>query len=318
MSKIAYVNGTYLPLSRAAIHVEDRGFQFADGVYEVVYLHQGRPVDVVLHLDRLERSLRELRLPAPMGRLALMAVIAELARRNRLRTGLVYIQVTRGAAPRNHVFPAPATRPTIVVTLRRAAHFPENLEDWTGTAITMPDQRWARCDIKSVALLPNVLAKQAAREAGAVEAILFDHAGMITEGASTSVWIVDQHGVLRTRKLGHEILPGCTRAALLTELEVAGTALEQRAVSRAELHAAREVFLTAATSFVKPILSLDGVPVGDGQIGPVARHLFALLSRHITGDPVPPAVAAPPPVHPWRAESEQPEAAIGLPPDRQG
>jgi D-alanine transaminase len=283
MSRIAYVNGTYLPHSNAAIHIEDRGFQFADGVYEVVYLNHGRPVDAGLHLDRLDRSLRELRITPPASRAALLAVIDELARRNRLRTGLIYIQVTRGAAPRNHVFPDAATRPTLVVTVRRAAPFPKTLKHWRATAITLPDERWARCDIKSVALLPNVLAKQAARMQGADEAILYDRHDMVTEGASTSVWIVDQHGVLRTRPLGNAILPGCTRAALIADLHHEKIDFEERAFSRAELAAAQEVFITAATTFVKPILALDGAPVGDGTTGPVTARLFDLFARHVTG-----------------------------------
>jgi D-alanine transaminase len=283
MPRTAYVNGSYLPHSHAAIHVEDRGFQFADAVYEVVFLNQGRPVDATLHLDRLDRSLRELRITPPMGRAALLAVIDELARRNRLRTALIYIQITRGSAPRNHIFPTPTPNPTLVVTMRRAAPFPKTLQGWTAGAITLPDERWARCDIKSVSLLPNVLARQAAREQGATEAILYDRDGMITEGASTSVWIVDRDGTLRTGPLSNAVLPGCTRAALMTELAAHGIPFEERAFSRAELAAAREVFITAATTFVKPILTLDHAAVGDGQIGPVATRLFALFARHVTG-----------------------------------
>jgi D-alanine transaminase len=281
MSRIAYVNGSYLPHSHAAVHVEDRGFQFADGVYEVVFMDRGRAVDAGLHLDRLERSLRELRIAAPIGRAALLAVVGELARRNRLRTALVYIQVTRGSAARNHVFPAAATSPTLVVTMRRAAPVPTSLAGWTASAITLPDERWARCDIKTVSLLPNVLAKQAAREAGAAEAILYDQSGMVTEGASTSVWIVDREGVLRTRPLSNAILPGCTRAALMAELQASGIGFEERAFSRAELAEAQEVFITAATTFVKPILTLDGAPVGDGAVGPVAARLFDVFARHV-------------------------------------
>jgi D-alanine transaminase len=283
MSRIAYVNGAYLPHASAAVHVEDRGFQFADGVYEVVFLQGGRPIDAALHLDRLDRSLRALRIAPPSGRAALLAVVREVARRNRISTGLIYIQVTRGTAPRNHAFPSPAPRPTLVVTIRRAAPVPKNLDNWHAAAITLPDERWARCDIKSVSLLPNVLARQAAKEQGALEAILYDRHGMITEGASTSVWIVDQDGVLRTRPLSHAILPGCTRAALIAELAASGIIFEERAFSRAELSAAREVFITAATSFIKPILTLDGAKVGAGIPGPVAINLFDVFARHVTG-----------------------------------
>jgi D-alanine transaminase len=283
MSRIAYVNGRYVPLSRASVHVEDRGFQFADGVYEVLYRHEGRLVDCDLHMDRLERSLRALRLAAPLGRAALLVVVEEVARRNRLASGLIYMQVTRGSAPRLHAFPPAGTRPSIVVTMRRTPPFPARVETWQAAAVTLPDQRWARCDIKSVSLLPNVLAREAAREAGALEAILFDGDGMVTEGASTSVFIVDAQGRIRTRPLSDAILPGCTRAALIARMAEAGLAVEERAFSVAELRAAREVFVTSATSFVKPITRLDGAMVGDGQPGPVTARLFTLLARHVMG-----------------------------------
>jgi D-alanine transaminase len=282
MSRIAYVNGRYVPLPHASVHVEDRGYQFADGIYEVIYRHRGRLIDRDLHLARLDRSLRELRIAAPMSHASLLAVLEEVARRNRLETGLIYMQVTRGVAPRLHPFPPPGTKPSLVVTMRRAAPFPSSIDTWHANAVTLPDQRWARCDIKSVALLPNVLAKQAAREAGAYEAILVDADGMVTEGASTSVFIVDAQGVLRTRKLTQAILPGCTRAALLAELH--GVAFREEAFSLAELKSAREVFITAATNFVKPIIEVDGAKVGAGVPGPVARQLFATMISRIEGN----------------------------------
>ncbi len=283
MSRIAYVNGRYAPQPDACVNVEDRGFQFADGVYEVVLVHRGRFVDSGLHLDRLDRSLREMRITPPMGRAALACVLAEVVRRNRITDGLVYMQVTRGVSRRDHAFPRVAVPASLVVTARAGAGLPASLDAWAGSAITRPDQRWARCDIKSVALLPNVLAKQAAREAGALEAILVDRDGLVTEGASTSVWMVDAQGVLRTRPLGHAILPGCTRDALMTLLGAEAIGFEERAFAAGELAAAREVFLTSATSFVKPITRLDGAPVGDGQVGPVARRLHALFMRHVSG-----------------------------------
>lgn len=283
MSRIAYVNGAYLPQREAAVNVEDRGYQFADGVYEVVHLYRGRLIDAELHLARLDRSLGEMRIAAPMSRGALMHVLAEVARRNRVTEGLLYMQVTRGVARRDHAFPAAATPPAIVVTVRRTAPFPRDLDAWAVAAVTHPDQRWARCDIKSVSLLPNVLAKQAARERGAAEAILIGADGQVTEGASTSIWIVDADGVLRTRPLSHAILPGCTRAALVALLQDDGVDFEERPFTEAELRRAREVFLTSATSFVRPIVALDGAPVGDGAVGPVARRLFALFTRHVDG-----------------------------------
>jgi D-alanine transaminase len=281
MSRIAYVNGRYLPLPHAQVHIEDRGFQFADGVYEVLYRHDGRLIDRDLHLDRLERSLGELRLSAPMGRRALLAVIDEVARRNRLASGLIYMQVTRGSAPRLHAFPPPGTKVTLVVTMRRAGAYPRLIDDWQAGAITLPDERWARCDIKSVSLLPNVLARQAAREAGALEAIFVDSGGMVTEGASTSVFIVDRAGQVVTRPLSQAILPGCTRAALIARMGEAGIPVQQRAFSAREMAAASEVFITAATTFVKPITRLDGAIVGEGTPGPVARRLFALMAHHV-------------------------------------
>ena len=281
MSRIAYVNGRYVPHAQARVHIEDRGYQFADGVYEVAYLHEGRLIDRDLHLDRLARSLRELQIRWPIARAALVAVLGEVVARNRRRSGLLYIQVTRGVARREHAFPPPGTRPALVVTLRRAPLFPASLEGWTASAITMPDERWARCDIKSVGLLANVLARQAARAQGATEAILYDGDGMVTEGASTSVWIVGADGTLRTRPLSHAILPGCTRAALIEEMRRAGIVLEERAFSLAELGGAREVFLTAASTFLKPVLTLDGAPVGSGETGPVAQSLFTLFARRV-------------------------------------
>ncbi len=283
MSRIAYVNGRYLPLTSAQVHVEDRGFQFADGVYEVLYRHEGRLIDADLHLNRLARSLAELRLSAPMERAALLAVAEEVARRNRLTSGLIYMQVTRGSAPRAHVFPPAGTRPTLVVTMRRTAPYPRSIDEWQAGAITMPDQRWARCDIKSVGLLANVLARQAAREADALEAIFIDDDGMVTEGASTTVFIVDRHGQVLTRPLSHAILPGCTRAALIARMAEAGMSVEERAFSAEEMRRAAEVFITAATTFVKPITRLDGAIVGDGAPGPQARRLFSLMSAHVRG-----------------------------------
>ncbi len=282
MSRIAYVNGRYIPHAQAVVHIEDRGYQFADGVYEVAYLHAGKLIDLGLHLDRLARSLRELQIRWPIARAALESVLREMVVRNRRRSGLLYIQITRGVARREHAFPAAGTRPALVVTLRRAPPFPDSLDGWTTSAITQPDQRWDRCDIKSVGLLPNILARQAAREQGAGEAILYDGDAMVTEGASTSVWIVDANGRLRTRPLSHAILPGCTRAALIEEMQLAGIVLEERAFSLSELRDAGEVFLTSASSFLKPVLQLDGRPVGTGRIGPVAQRLFSLFARRMS------------------------------------
>jgi D-alanine transaminase len=284
MSRIAYVNGSYLPQRDASVNVEDRGYQFGDGIYEVVHLYDGRFVDEDRHLDRLERSLREIRLPMPLTRQALSHVLQEVARKNRVREGLLYMQVTRGVARRDHPFPAKPVPPALVITVKRIPPYPKAVDNWGASAITLPDLRWARRDIKSVNLLPNVLARQAAREQGAAEAILFEEAtGMVTEGAATSFWIVDEHGMIRTRSLSHDILPGCTRGALLAELTEAGIGFDERAFSLDDLSRAREAFITSATSFVKPIVKIDGKDVGDGKPGPVVRQLFEIFARHVKG-----------------------------------
>ena len=285
MSRIAYVNGRYSEQRLAEVNIEDRGYQFGDGIYEVVHLYRGRLVDEDRHLGRLERSLREIRLPMPMPRAALRLVLLEVARRNRITEGLIYMQVTRGVAPRDHAFPKNPVPPALVVTVKRIPAFPTDVDKWAGSAILLPDERWSRVDIKTVNLLPNCLARQAAREAGATEAILYDAAtGVVREGAATSFWIVDANGVLRTRHLDHSILPGCTRDALMAELRAAGIAWEERDYTVAETRAAREAFITSATSFVKPMVKLDGQPVGDGKVGPVTRKLFALFERHVKGN----------------------------------
>ncbi|ONG52842.1 D-amino acid aminotransferase [Pseudoroseomonas deserti] len=284
MSRIAYVNGRYVPQRDASVNVEDRGYQFGDGIYEVVHLYNGRFIDEDRHLDRLERSLREIRLPMPLTRAALSTVLLEVARRNRVTEGLLYMQVTRGVARRDHPFPAKPVPPALVITVKRIPAYPASIENWGGAAITLPDLRWARRDIKSVNLLPNVLARQAAREQGAIEAILYEEAtGTITEGAATSFWIVDASGAIRTRALSHAILPGCTRGALMAELKEAGIAWDERDYTLEDLKQAREAFITSATSFVKPILKIDGTPVGDGKPGPVTRQLFDIFARHVKG-----------------------------------
>ncbi|WP_114374715.1 D-amino-acid transaminase [Elioraea thermophila] len=283
MSRIAYVNGRYVPHGEAAVHIEDRGYQFADAVYEVVHVHDGRLIDEEPHLDRLERSLREIRIPMPVSRRVLERILREIVRRNRLSEGIVYLQISRGVARRDHAFPKTPVPPALVITAKRLKPYPRSLEGWTATAITHPDQRWARCDIKTVGLLPNVLARQAAVEKGATEAILVAADGTVTEGASTSVWIVDAEKKLRTRDLTANILPGCTRQVLLGLLAENGIAVEEGPFTVDDLRNAREVFLTSASSFVKPVVAIDGRPVGDGKPGPVTQRLFAIFSRHVEG-----------------------------------
>jgi D-alanine transaminase len=276
MSRIAYVNGRYVPHRGATIHIEDRGYQFADGVYEVCEIWNGRIVDETRHLDRLERSLREISMRLPMARAALKVVIREVVRRNRVRHGLVYLQVTRGVAPRDHAFPPEHTPPAVVLTAKSVvpARGDRLAAEGVGV-ITLPDGRWSRVDIKSVGLLPNAIAKQKAREAGAREAWFVDRDGFVTEGASTTAWIVTADGTLVTRPNGSDILPGITRITAAEVARRAGLAIAERKFTVAEAKAAREAFMTAASTIVMPIVRIDGEPVADGRPGRVATALRA-------------------------------------------
>ena len=274
MSRIAYVNGRYVPHRDASIHVEDRGFQFADGVYEVCEVRAGRLIDERRHLDRLDRSLSELRITPPMTRAALSVVLHETVRRNRVRDGIVYLQVTRGIARRDHGFPDKPIPASLIVTSRSADPAKRDKAADAGVSIiTVPDNRWDRVDIKTVGLLPNVLAKQAAKEAGAKEAWFVDTSGHVTEGSSTNAWIVTADGTVVTRPAEHGILRGITRTVILDILAAAGLKLEERAFTLNEARAAREAFFTSASNIVVPVVKLDGALVGDGKPGPVVRRL---------------------------------------------
>ena len=284
MSRIAYVNGRYVPHAQAAVHVEDRGYQFADGVYEVCAIVAGRMIDEDAHLDRLDRSLSELRIPAPMGRAALKAVMREVVRRNRLADGLVYMQVTRGVARRDHPFPK-GVKPALVITAKALSPAKLDAGAEAGVGVrTMADIRWGRCDIKTVGLLPNVLAKQAAREAGAYEAWLVDSEGNVTEGSSTNAWIVDGDGTLVTRPLANDILAGVTRRTLIATAKAAGIPVVERAFTVEEAKRAREAFITSATAYVTPVVRIDDCVVGNGKPGSVALRLRALYLETVRGD----------------------------------
>ena len=285
MSRIAYVNGRYVPHGEAAVHIEDRGYQFADGVYEVIAVKDGRLIDEALHAARFERSLGELRIASPMPRRALELVMREVIRRNRVRDGIIYLQATRGVARRDHPFPV-HSRTALVMTARRARPLNRAAMAEGVKVITIPDIRWERCDIKSIALLPNVLGKQQARESGAYEAWQVDRDGMVTEGTSTNAWIVTAEGELVTRQTGHAILNGCTRLALLDIARAAGLAFSERPFSVAEAKAARECFLSSTTSIVLPVVRIDDAVVGDGKPGPLGRKLFALYEAHAERDAV--------------------------------
>lgn len=275
MSRIAYVNGQYVPLDQARVHIEDRGYQFADGIYEVVVVVNGRCWDMDGHLDRMERSLSELEMDAPMERRALQVVIREILRRNRLKNALVYMQVTRGVAPRNHPFPPPWTPPALVVTARGYNFQKAEERAAAGVGvITHPDIRWGRVDIKTINLLPNTLAKEAATRAGAAEAFLVRD-GYVTECSASNAWIVDDSGAVITHPKGDMILGGITREGAMASAQELQIRVIERPFTVEEAKAAPEVFLTSATSFVTPVVSIDGAPVGDGKPGPVAQRLRA-------------------------------------------
>jgi D-alanine transaminase len=286
MTRVVYVNGRYLPYARANVHVEDRGFQFADAIYEVCEVNAGRLVDESRHMARLERSLAELEIKMPMSRPALAHVLREVIRRNGVRNGLVYLQVTRGAAPRDFDFPPAHVAPTLVCLSRRLSPVKIAARAAAGIAVkTMPDIRWGRSDIKTVMLLPACLAKHAAHAEGAAEAWFFDAKGFVTEGASSNAWILDSSGTLRTRPLGREILPGVTRTTLMALLAREDVAFAERAFHLDEIPAAKEAFVTSASGTVMPVVNIDGRPVGDGRPGQLACklrstfHQIAELSR---------------------------------------
>jgi D-alanine transaminase len=277
--RIAYVNGRYLPHGQAAVHIEDRALQLGDGIYEVTNVIGGRPIDEDPHLDRMERSLRELGIAMPMGRAALKLVMREVIARNRIPDGLLYLQVTRGAVKRDHVPPKHPPRPTLILTMRAQdmAALAGRMEK--GIAVSsQPDIRWGRCDIKTVQLLPNLLAKQAAKQAGAFEAWLVDEDGFVTEGASTNAWIVDVEGTVITRNLSNAILPGVTRRIMLDAMAEAQVKLVERKFTLAEALKAREAFISSATGAAVPVVAIDGQKIGNGSPGALTRRIRDLYA----------------------------------------
>lgn len=286
MPRFAYVNGRYVRHAEAAVSIEDRGFVFADAVYEVCQVQRGFIVDLTRHLDRLDRSLGEIRITAPMPRAALVAIMREVLRRNRVVNGMVYVQVTRGAARRDHVFPSPAVRPSLVVTAKSVNPAVNEARYISGiNAITVPDNRWERVDIKTVGLLPNVLARQQAREAGAQEAIFVDADGNVTEGGATNLWIVDRDGRLVTRPADRAILRGITRTTLMDVAEKLGLPVEERSFSVAEMLESREVFITGAMTICLPVVAIDGHAIANGHPGMTAQKLrdafFAVAEKTV-------------------------------------
>ena len=280
MPRFAYVNGRYLRHAEATVHIEDRGYQFADGVYEVIHVAAGRLIDAGPHIDRFERSLAELAIRPPMSRAALRLVLGELLALNGIEKGLLYFQATRGVAPRDHKFPQ-VSRTSLVATAKHLKPLAPVLLEKGVSVITIPDIRWRRCDIKSLALLPNVLGKQRAVEAGAYEAWQVDEDGRITEGTTTNAWIVTTEGSLVTRALGAEILPGIVRRALVAILGEMEVGFDQRPFSLAELRQAKEAFLTSSSGFLLPVTRIDGTPVGEGGVGALTRELRRRLDVEV-------------------------------------
>lgn len=281
MSRIAYVNGRYLPFRDAKVHVEDRGYQFGDGVYEVCEVRGGRLVDERRHLERLQRSLAELRIRSPMPVRALGVVLREVVARNRIGYGMVYLQVTRGVARREHAFPSQVVPASLVVTVRGLNKSRNEALAAQGIAvISVPDNRWGRVDIKTIGLLPNVLARQAALERGARDAWFVDEDGRVTEASSANVWIVTSSGTLVTRNADHAILRGITRTVLFDAIKAERLTVEERPFTLEEAHKAREAFITSASQIVLPVVRVDDRIVGDGKPGPVATALRRAYHRY--------------------------------------
>ena len=274
MSRTVYVNGSYVPEEEAKVSVFDRAFLFGDGVYEVTAVLGGRLVDFEPHLARLDRSLDEIALAAPVSHAALLALHVELVRRNDLNEGLVYLEITRGSAERDFAHPDRPSPNVVAFTQNRPLIANPYAE--TGVkVVTIPDMRWKRRDIKSTSMLAQTMGKQEAKLRGAYEGWMVED-GMVTEGTSSSAFILDAKGVIRTQPLGRHILPGVTRRSILRLAAFEGVALEERPFSVAEALDAREAFMTAASAFVLPIIEIDGVPIGDGRPGPMANRFRAL------------------------------------------
>jgi len=271
MTRVVYVDGRYVPWAEARVHAEDRGYQFADAVYEVCEVRNGRLVDETRHVNRLMRSLGELEITPPMTATSLGIVFRETIRRNRIRNGTVYLQVSRGVAPRDFLFPGDHVAPTVVCIARPLR--PSGLAAKGIAIVTQPEMRWARCDIKTVMLLPAVFAKESARSRGAKEAWFVDADGFVTEGASSNAWIVTAAGDLVTRPADTSILRGVTRTTVQDVARVLQLAVVERPFTVDEAKAAREAFITSASNIVMPVVEIDGEKVGEGKPGPVALRL---------------------------------------------
>ncbi len=287
MPRLAYVNGRYVQHGAAAVHIEDRGYQFSDGIYEVVTIVNRRMVDEGPHLDRLERSLSEIEIPMPMTRNVLRMVMRELVRRNSVENGLLYMQITRGVSPRDHKFPDPPCTPSVVMTTRKA-NFAGHSKFSDGVkVVTVPDIRWQRCDIKTISLLPNCIGKTTAARAGAYEGWQVDADGHVTEGTSSNAWIITKDGKLVTRAATHDILNGITRMTILRIAKEEGIEFEERAFTVEEAQNAREAFTSSATSFATPVVQIDDAIIGNGHPGTISTRILESYMAYCTGDAAP-------------------------------
>jgi len=277
MSRIVYVNGEYLPEEDAKISVFDRGFLFADGVYEVSSVLHGKLIDNTGHMVRLHRSLSELDMDAPETDAEIEAIQNELIARNDVKEGLVYLQVTRGAADREFSYPK-GVKPSLVMFTQAKNVLEDPLAIRGMSVVTTEDIRWGRRDIKTVGLLAPCMAKMIAKQAGADDAWLVEE-GKVTEGSSNNAYIVTSDGTIVTRHLGNEILAGITRKAVLKLAETTDVKIEERAFTPEEASEAVEAFITSATTFVMPVVKIDGNPVGDGKPGPITQQLRELYIR---------------------------------------
>jgi len=280
MSRISYVNGHYVSHLSAFVHIEDRGYQFSDGVYEVIAIHKGKLIDMDDHMMRLTRSLEELEIAWPVCLRAIDMIIREVVRRNRIRDGMVYMQITRGVAPRAHEFPDHHNS-AFVVTAKRFPPFDFDAANKGISIITTPEIRWQRRDIKSVSLLGNCLAKEKARQAGCYEAWFVEDNGMITEGTTSNSWIVNAKGELITRDVSNNILAGITRLSIMKVAKENNIMFSERAFSLEEAKSAKEAFISSTTSFVKPVLKIDNKTIGDGRVGPLSAKLLSYYSNHM-------------------------------------
>jgi D-alanine transaminase len=283
MTHVAYVNGRYVPQRQAVVHIEDRGYQFADAVYEVTCIWNGKPVDHAGHMARLRRSLGELRIAVPMSDAAFTAIIREVVRLNRIKNGTVYIQVGRGVAVRNHPFPTKAPKPSVVITAKHGTGPSEAIAQAGVKMIVHPDIRWGRVDIKTVGLLPNALAKQAAVEAKAFEALLVQADGVVTEASSSNAWLVTKDKTIVTHPSTHKILSGITRATVMKLAQKAGYTVQERTFTLDDVYAAKEVFLSGTTTFVLPVVQVDERIIANGAPGEITLALRKAYLNYVNG-----------------------------------